>query len=41
MFCVLYGMIIIDVAALVREVLCAEYFLMKKHSKMGTEQEHR
>lgn len=30
MFCVLYGMIITDVTALVLEVLCAKYFLMKK-----------
>lgn len=35
MFCVLYGMIITDVTALVLEVLCAEYFLMKKNLKNG------
>lgn len=30
MFCALYGMVIIDVTALVLEVLCAKYFLMQK-----------
>lgn len=35
MFCALYGMVIIDVTALVLEVLCAKYFLMQKKIKNG------
>lgn len=35
MFCVLYSMIITDVTAVVLEVLCAKYFLMKKTLKNG------